>query len=221
MNLYGNGLVSTGGETLLYDGLGAVRQTTGSGSPAVQWSGSYQGYGMTSSSSGSTGNPYRWGAESGYRSDGFGPTYAAPLQKVGARYYDPEFGCFLTRDTELGQKPYVYCDSDPINFSDPSGHQGAVDPTRNLPPPRSPSSAQSFPTSRNNQPAGGLIPITRGSALHVVGNIAAGMVGGAIGFGMCGPVGGVLGFAAGVAAAEAYQRRANGEGYNRMFHTME
>ena len=122
MNLYGNGLVSTGGETLLYDGLGAVRQTTGSGSPAVQWSGSYQGYGMTSSSSGSTGNPYRWGAESGYRSDGFGPTYAAPLQKVGARYYDPEFGCFLTRDTELGQKPYAYCDSNPINCTDPSGH---------------------------------------------------------------------------------------------------
>lgn len=144
MNLYGNGLVSTGGETLLYDGLGAVRQTTGSGSPAVQWSGSYQGYGMASSSSGSTANPYRWGAKSGYRSDGFGPTYAAPLQKVGARYYDPEFGCFLTRDTVLSQKPYAYCDSDPINFSDPSGHQGAVDPTRNLPPPGSPSSARSF-----------------------------------------------------------------------------
>ncbi len=60
MNLYGNGLVSSGGETLLYDGLRAVRQTTGSG-PAVQWSGSYQAFGQPSSSSGSTGNHYQWG----------------------------------------------------------------------------------------------------------------------------------------------------------------
>ena len=42
--------------------------------------------------------------------------------KVGCRYYDPEFGCFLTRDTKLSQKPYAYCDGDPVNFSDPSGH---------------------------------------------------------------------------------------------------
>ena len=123
MNLYGNGLVSTGGETLLYDGLGAVRQTTGNGSPSVQWSGSYQGYGALSSVSGSTGSHYFWGAASGYRSDGFGPTYAAALQKVGARYYDPEFGCFLTRDTVLSEKPYAYCDSDPINCTDPTGHE--------------------------------------------------------------------------------------------------
>ena len=131
MNLYGNGLVSAGGETLLYDGLGAVRQTTGSSSPAVQWSGSYQAYGAASSTSGSTGTPYKWGAGSGYRSDGFGPTYAAPLQKVGARYYDPEFGCFLTRDTELDESPYLYCDSDPINCTDPDGHKKIVitDPT--------------------------------------------------------------------------------------------
>ena len=124
MNLYGNGLVSSGGETLLYDGQGAVRQTTGSSSPTVQWSGSYQAYGLTSSSSGSTASPCKWGAGSGYRSDGFGPTGGAPLMKVGARYYDPEFGCFLTRDTELGQKPYVYCGGDPINFTDPTGHEG-------------------------------------------------------------------------------------------------
>jgi len=44
------------------------------------------------------------------------------LQKVGARYYDPELGVFLTRDTELGQKPYAYCDGDPVNRVDPTGH---------------------------------------------------------------------------------------------------
>lgn len=31
---------------------------------------------------------------------------------------------FLTWDTELGQRLYAYCDGDPINFSDPSGHEG-------------------------------------------------------------------------------------------------
>ena len=121
VNLYGNGLVSSGGETLLADGLGATRQTTNAAGN-VQWSGVFTGYGLTSSASGGTGNPYGWGAKSGYRTDGFGPTGGAPLQKVGARYYDPEFGCFLTRDTELDQKPYAYCDSDPINLTDPSGH---------------------------------------------------------------------------------------------------
>jgi len=71
---------------------------------------------------GSSANPYLYNASSGYRSDGDGAADALPLQKVGARYYDVQFGCFLTRDTELGQKPYAYCDGDPVNFSDPSGH---------------------------------------------------------------------------------------------------
>ncbi len=75
------------------------------------------------SSSGSSANPYLYNASSGFRSDGDGPANTAPLQKVGARYYDVQFGCFLTRDTELGQKPYAYCDGDPVNFSDPSGHK--------------------------------------------------------------------------------------------------
>ena len=121
VNLYGNGLVSSGGGTLLSDGLGAVRQTTNS-SQSVVWSGTSQAYGVPLTASGSTGNHYQWGAGSGYRSDGFGPTYASPLLKVGARYYDPEFGCFLSRDTELSQSPYVYCGGDPVNNSDPSGH---------------------------------------------------------------------------------------------------
>jgi len=86
-----------------------------------------EGFGQTVGGSGSTASPYGYNASSGYRSDGDGATYSAPLQKVGARYYDPEFGCFLTRDTDLGQKPFQYCDSDPINFSDPSGHSKWTD----------------------------------------------------------------------------------------------
>jgi RHS repeat-associated protein len=121
VNLYGNGLVSSGGETLLYDGLGAVRQTTDAGQNVVS-SSAYYGFGQTIASGGSTGNHYQWGASSGYRSDGFGPADAAPLQKVGARYYDPELGVFLTRDADLTQKPYAYCNGDPVNFIDSNGH---------------------------------------------------------------------------------------------------
>ena len=43
----------------------------------------------------------------GYRQDGISPAGlpgAYAFQKVGARYYDPTFECFLTRDTDLSQK---------------------------------------------------------------------------------------------------------------------
>jgi len=121
VNFYGNGLVSTAGETLLSDGLGATRQTTSS-SQSVVWSGTYTAFGQPIALAGGTGNHYQWGAASGYRSDSFGPANALPLTKVGARYYDPEFGCFLSRDTDLSQSPYAYCGGDPVNRTDPSGH---------------------------------------------------------------------------------------------------
>ena len=41
---------------------------------------------------------------------------------MGARYYDAAVGRFTTRDTYLDQKPYTYCEGDPINGVDPSGH---------------------------------------------------------------------------------------------------
>lgn len=86
-------------------------------------------FGLTVAQSGSSANPYLSNAGSGYRSDGDGPADAAPLQKVGARYYDPQFGCFLTRDTDLSQKPYAYCAGDPVNFVDPTGHMPSIMPT--------------------------------------------------------------------------------------------
>jgi hypothetical protein len=46
---------------------------------------------------------------------------------LGARYYDPQVGVFLTRDTELDQHPYLYCNHDPINHLDPSGHKAITD----------------------------------------------------------------------------------------------
>lgn len=41
--------------------------------------------------------------------------------KVGVRYCDPLFG-LLTRDTDLSQAAYAYCDGDPVNRVDPTGH---------------------------------------------------------------------------------------------------
>ena len=123
---WGIGLIRRNGEYPLADGLGTARQTS-NGSGAVTATTVTEGFGQTVGGSGSTASPYGYNASSGYRSDGDGATYSAPLQKVGARYYDPEFGCFLTRDTNLAQRPYAYCNSDPINSVDPSGHDDEDD----------------------------------------------------------------------------------------------
>jgi len=42
--------------------------------------------------------------------------------KVGARYYDPAIGRFTSRDSDITQSAYVYCNGDPVNLTDPSGH---------------------------------------------------------------------------------------------------
>ena len=67
--------------------------------------------------SGSSASPYTFAATSGYRNDG-----DAGLTHVGARYYDAQVGRFITRDTVLDQHPYLYCDHEPVNALDPSGH---------------------------------------------------------------------------------------------------
>ena len=43
---------------------------------------------------------------------------------MGCRSYDAQVGRFITRDTYLDQKPYAYCDGDPVNATDPGGHMG-------------------------------------------------------------------------------------------------
>jgi RHS repeat-associated protein len=53
----------------------------------------------------------------GYRNDG-----DAGLMHVGARYYDAQVGRFITRDTVLSEHPYLYCEHEPVNSVDPSGH---------------------------------------------------------------------------------------------------
>ena len=40
----------------------------------------------------------------------------------GCRYYDPQTGTFTSRDSYLDQKPYLYCEHNPVSAVDPSGH---------------------------------------------------------------------------------------------------
>jgi RHS repeat-associated protein len=58
-----------------------------------------------------------YAATSGYRNDG-----DAGLVHVGARYYDAQVGRFTSRDTVLTEHPYLYCEHDPVNSTDPTGH---------------------------------------------------------------------------------------------------
>ncbi|MEG2640807.1 MAG: RHS repeat-associated core domain-containing protein, partial [Bacilli bacterium] len=51
------------------------------------------------------------------------------LYYLNARYYDPKNGRFITRDTYRGNEKnpntlhlYFYCNNNPINYTDPSGH---------------------------------------------------------------------------------------------------
>jgi len=84
-------------------------------------------FGQTVASSGSSTSAYQFGATSGYRTDG-----DAGLTLVGCRFYDAQVGRFITRDTYLDQAPYAYCDGDPVNAMDPSGHKPP--PGKNKPP---------------------------------------------------------------------------------------
>jgi RHS repeat-associated protein len=98
------------------DALGTTRGITNS-SQAATGTISHEAFGLTVATTGSSTNPYKFAATSGYRNYG-----DAGLSHVGARYYDAQVGRFITRDTELDQHPYLYCDHDPVNGVDPSGH---------------------------------------------------------------------------------------------------
>jgi RHS repeat-associated protein len=100
----------------MFDGLGSERTVTNS-SQTVTGTINHDAFGLTVNTTGSSTNPYKFAATSGYRDDG-----DAGLVLVGARYYDPQVGLFNTRDTFLDQKPYLYCEHDPVNYTDPTGH---------------------------------------------------------------------------------------------------
>ena len=113
---YGNALIHKDGEYPLFDGLGSERHVTNS-SQTVTGTLNTDAFGNTVGTTGSSSSPYMFGATSGYRTDG-----DAGLLHVGARYYDPQVGRFISRDSYLDQHPYLYCGHDPANRLDPQGH---------------------------------------------------------------------------------------------------
>ncbi len=55
------------------------------------------------------------------------------LYYLNARYYNPEMGRFISRDTYEGKNEepsslhlYLYCANDPVNYVDPSGHERKI-----------------------------------------------------------------------------------------------
>jgi len=61
-----------------------------------------EAFGNTVAQWGSSGNPYRFAGAWGYRDDG-----DAGLLQVGARYYDPQVGRFISRDAVLSEQGMV------------------------------------------------------------------------------------------------------------------
>jgi RHS repeat-associated protein len=121
--LYGNGRiaqVNTGTEYFLGDALGSVRQMADA-SGAIKLAKSYDPYGVTAQSVGSSPTSYGFGGE--MSDDETGLIY------LRARYYSSDTGRFMTRDTWDGdaQQPmsynrWNYTNSNPVNYTDPSGN---------------------------------------------------------------------------------------------------
>jgi len=121
--LYGLGRIAQQGpETTQYflaDALGSVRQlATSTGN--LNLAQTYNPFGELNSTTGFDTTPYGFAGEW---------TDASGLQNLRARYYAPDQGRFLTRDTWAGTytRPaslhrYTYAENNPVLYTDPSGH---------------------------------------------------------------------------------------------------
>jgi RHS repeat-associated protein len=102
------------------DGLGSVTSLTNSSGGAAETY-TYDSFGKVTASNGSLTNPFQYtgrelDAETG-------------LYYYRARYYDPQFGRFLSEDStgfENGINFYTYSSSNPINLRDPSGNNATM-----------------------------------------------------------------------------------------------
>jgi RHS repeat-associated protein len=106
-----------------FDGHGSLRTVTGSNG-AVVATGNWEAYGQSAGGTGYSATPYQYGGTSGYRNDG-----DAGLLHIGARWYEPAVGRWISADSYLGdithplsRNRFIYCNSDPISSTDPSGH---------------------------------------------------------------------------------------------------
>jgi RHS repeat-associated protein len=106
-----------GGASRFYHGdiKNFVEQTDSSGQ--VVSSQQYDAFGNPVSASGTWSGPFAYGGRFGYQSDS-----DTSLSLLGHRYYDPSTGRFLSRDPiGDGRNWYVYCEGNPVAFSDPTG----------------------------------------------------------------------------------------------------
>jgi len=99
----------------MYDNIGTARGLVDA-SGAVTDTYELDTFGRSVSSSGTTPNPYRFGAAWGYITDPSG------FLQLGARYYWPEIGRFVSQDPiGEGGNWYAYVGSNPVVRIDPSG----------------------------------------------------------------------------------------------------
>ena len=78
----------------------------------------YDSYGNPTVIGGTARSPFGYSGE--YTDNESGLVY------LRARYYDPPTQQFLSRDTLLTQLPYAYVNGNPLNFTDPSGHNPGI-----------------------------------------------------------------------------------------------
>jgi RHS repeat-associated protein len=111
---------------MLQDGQGSTRQLLNS-SQATVASYTTDAFGNSVASSGSAANPFQWNGGSGYYSDS-----ESGLQKVGARYYEPATGRWISQDSLLfagsvadsqAVNRYLYCGANPVAHYDSGGHE--------------------------------------------------------------------------------------------------
>jgi len=109
-----------------FDQIGTTRKLT-NGSETITDSYAFDAFGNLQASSGSTVNPYKYVGALGYYSD-----TSSGLLHVGARYYAPDVGRFISADPigyAGGMNQYGYAGNNPVDRIDPSGlidRQGCI-----------------------------------------------------------------------------------------------
>ena len=100
----------------LLDGLGSTTALTDA-QQTVTDTYVYEGFGNKVATTGTTVNPYKYVAGSGYYTDD-----ESGLMLLTLRYYDATLGRFITRDpASVGPNLYMYVGNNPLKYVDPTG----------------------------------------------------------------------------------------------------